>query len=118
MNRRDFLSFRLTKQGKVLEISCRALYMRCLDARAGVPIGRETVITDYEPWMGEPPAVLVRPSAEALLGQIEEDLQQVTRLRLLESEWLGSTGLGEQLAPLLAAFRSRGGRVEVANTTS
>ena len=118
MNRRDFLSFRLTKQGKVLELSCRTLYMRCLDAQAGASTGHDAVLVDYEPWMGEPPAMLVKPSAEALLGQIEADLQQVTRLRLLESEWLGSTGLGEQLAPLLAAFRSRGGRVEVANTTS
>lgn len=115
MNRRDFLSLRVTRQGKVLELSCQRLYMQCLAAEAAAAVDRDAAI-DYQPWMGEPPAMLARPSPESLLGQIEEDLRGILRLRVLESEWLDSTPLGERLAPLLASFRSRGGRVELAES--
>jgi hypothetical protein len=113
MNRRDFLSFRVTRQGEVLELSCQRLYMQCLaaDAATCAAIDEEQ---DYQPWMGEPPAVLAKASAESLIDQLAEDLRRVDRLRVLESEWLGSTALGDRLAPVLAAFRSRGGRVELA----
>ena len=86
--------------------------MRCLDAQAGADTVCDDA-ADYEPWMGEPPAVWLKPSAEALLKRVEEDLRRVERLRVLESEWLASTDLGERLAPLLASFRARGGRVEL-----
>ena len=48
----------------------------------------------------------------SLLRQVEEDLKNADVLRVLEAEWLASTGLGDQVEPLLAAFRARGGRVE------
>jgi hypothetical protein len=111
MNRRDFLSLRMTRQGRVLELSCRGLFMQYLDADAGGSAARDAAL-DHEPWMGEPPAVLERPTAEVLLARVAEDLARVERLRLVDSEWLDSTALGPRLAPLLASFQSRGGRVE------
>jgi hypothetical protein len=117
MNRRDFLSLRVTRHGKVLELSCQRLYMQTLAAEAAAGLGYDAA-TDYQPWMGEPPAVLEAPSAESLIGQLARDLHEVDRVRVLESEWLDSTTLGERLAPLLASFRARGGRVELAERLS
>lgn len=56
--------------------------------------------------------VLGLPSVDDLLSRVEEDLRQVRRLQVMETEWLESTGLGERIAPLLASFRARGGQVE------
>ena len=32
VSRRDFLRLRTTERGRLLEVSCRALFMRCADA--------------------------------------------------------------------------------------
>lgn len=110
MNRRDFLSLRVTREGKMLELSCHALYMRCLDTRTGESaVDRATF--DHEPWMGEPPASFTWPTTDDLLAQVSTDLEGVQRVRLLEPEWLASTDLGHRLTPILAAFRARGGEV-------
>lgn len=111
MNRRDFLFFRTTSTGRTLELSCRSLYMRHLDSERLARAGRSPEL-DYEPWMGEPPTVFARRTDASLLRQVENDLKNVDVLRMLEGEWLASTGLGDQIEPLLAAFRARGGRVE------
>ncbi len=107
LSRRDFLRLRRTEQGRVLELSCRTLYMRLADARlAPEPAG------EWEPWMGEPPAVLQRRTAEDLLGTLEADLRDVQVLRLVEPEWLESLAEAPALARVFAAFAERGGRVE------
>ena len=116
MNRRDFLRLRTTPTGRTLELSCRSLYMRYLDSEslaAAEPQGSEF---DHEPWMGEPPTVFARRTAEALLRQVEADLLNVDVLRVMDGEWLAPTGLREQIEPVLASFRARGGRVEFART--
>ena len=108
MNRRDFLALRMTRHGRTLELSCQGLYMRCLEVK---PCEVEAADA-YEPWMGEPPTVWARPSADELLTRLREDLRDVQRLRVMESEWLESTSLGDRVRPLLAAFRAQGGQVE------
>lgn len=107
MSRRDFLRFRRTERGKVLEVSCRAMFMRCTDAA----IVSEPV-EDWEPWMGEPPAVLHRRSADDILQSFEQDLADVQVLRLVEADWLESIAGAARLQAAIAAFTARGGIVE------
>ncbi len=107
VSRREFLRLRPTVRGRLLEISCRTLFMRCSDA--GLECGTSS---DYEPWMGEPSAVIRREPAEAILGRIEHELNDAQIVRLLEPEWLSSLTCAERLQSALAAFLGRGGVVE------
>lgn len=109
ISRRDFLRLRRTERGKVLEVSCRAMFMRCADAA----IVSEPV-DDWEPWMGEPPAVIQRRTADELVASFERDLGDVQVLRLLEPEWLDTMAGAVRVQTAIAAFRARGGIVEVA----
>src|SRR5262249_16830163 len=111
MNRRDFLFLRPTPRGRTLELSCRALYMRTLDAQAPTTQA-DGAVFEHEPWMGEPPPDFHKSEAEDLVRQIETQLEGVDVLRLLDEEWLEPTGIGDRLDPLIAAFRARGGRIE------
>ena len=77
LSRRNFLRWRTTERGRILEVSCRALFMRCADAT----IVHEDVVA-WEPWMGEPPSVIHRRSADDLLEGFEQDLRDVRVLRL------------------------------------
>jgi hypothetical protein len=107
VSRRDFLRLRPTARGRLLEISCRTLFMRCSDA------GLEPATSsDYEPWMGEPSAVIRREPAEAILGRVEHELNDAQIVRLLEPEWLSSMAGGARLQSALARFRERGGVLE------
>ncbi len=110
LSRRDFLRLRRSERGRVLEVSCRALFMRCADAA----INAEPV-EDWEPWMGEPPAVINRRSADEILGAFEQDLLDVQVLRLHGSEWLDSLAEAARVKAAIAAFRTRGGVVELAS---
>jgi len=112
VNRRDFLFLRTTPRGRTLELSCRGLYMRYLDSESLAAAEPETSVFDHEPWMGEPPTVVERRTAEALLSQVENDLRNVDVLRVLDGEWLAQAGLKERIEPLLASFRARGGQIE------
>ena len=107
VSRRDFLRLRPTARGRLLEISCRTLFIRCSDA--GLEPGNAV---DYEPWMGEPPAVIRREPEAAILGRIEHELDDVQIVRLLEPEWLASMAGGARLRSALARFRERGGVLE------
>ena len=107
LSRRDFLRLRKTERGNVLEVSCRAMFMRCADA---------TIVSEpvdvWESWMGEPPAVISRRTAEELLESFERDLDDAQVLRLLEAEWLDAIEGGARLQAAIAAFLARGGVVE------
>jgi hypothetical protein len=106
-SRRDFfLRLRSTEQGRALELSCRTLFMRCNDGTIAA------AAEEYEPSMGEPPAVFERRTADDILTSLEGELQDVQVLRLLEPEWLEDIAGGDRLAEIIARFESRGGRVE------
>ena len=107
LGRRDFLRLRTTERGRLLEVSCRALFMRCADAM----IVQEDV-PEWEPWMGEPPPVVHRRSADDLLEAFERDLRDVRVLRLLDAEWLDSIERAPRIEAAISAFRARGGVVE------
>ena len=107
LSRRDFLRLRTTERGRLLEVSCRTLFMRCGDST----IVHEDV-REWEPWMGEPPAVIHRRSADDLLEAFEQDLRDVRVLRLLDAEWLDSIEGAPRIEAAIGAFRDRGGVVE------
>lgn len=93
----------------MVDVSCHALFMRLADAG----IVSEPADT-WEPWMGEPPAAFDRPSVNALIEAFEHDLQDAQVIRLLEPEWLEHMPDGTRVQTAIAAFRQRGGTVEVA----
>jgi len=107
LSRRDFLRLRTTERGRLLEVSCRTLFMRCADAT----IAHEDVV-EWEPRMGEPPSVIHRRSADDLLEAFEQDLRDVRVLRLLDAEWLDSIEGAPRIEAAISAFRARGGVVE------
>jgi hypothetical protein len=90
--------------------------MRTLDAQAPTTPS-DGAVFDHEPWMGEPPTDFQKSEGDDWLRQIEGQLDGVDVLKLLDDEWLKPTGIGDRLAPLIKAFRARGGRVEYAKTT-
>jgi hypothetical protein len=90
--------------------------MRFLDSESLARAESGPSVYDHEPWMGEPPAVFAKRTTTALLRQVEDDLREVDVLRVLDGEWLAPTGLREQIEPVLASFRARGGRVEFAKS--
>ena len=93
MNRRDFLRLRVTPAGTTLEVSCRTLYMRAVDASF-----------DDNP-----------PFAE-VIERVDEELRRTDAVRLLDSEWLATPRLQAWVEPLLSAFRARGGLVDRAES--
>lgn len=88
-------------------MSCHALFMRCADAALG-----HTESDDWEPWMGEPPLVVERRSADAVLASLEADLQDAQVLRLHDPQWLESMDDAARMRGILDRFRARGGVVE------
>lgn len=116
MNRRDFLSFKVVREPeRTLDLECHALYMRFVDATRARESSRST---DFDPLEGEPPAQFEAPTVDELLRQLERDLSVVRRLRVLDAEWLQTTGLGDRVAPMLAAFRAKGGVVVFDSTAA
>ena len=91
LSRRDFLRLRTTERGKLLEVSCRALFMRCADAT----IVHEDVV-GWEPWMGEPPPVIHRRSADDLLDAFEQDLRDVAEFYVRLAERARNSGKGKE----------------------
>jgi hypothetical protein len=107
VSRRDFLRLRTSARGRTLELSCRTLYKRCLDA-AGAPSAPET---DYE-MGGEPPLVLAQRTPAEIFAEIARDLDGAQVLQLVEPEWLDSIEGRDDLRAVLDTFRARGGRIE------
>jgi len=107
ISRRDFLRLRRTERGKVVEVSCRTLFMRSADAAIG-----SGEAADWQPEMGEPPAVFRRRSVADLVESLERDLNDAQVLRLIEPEWLDNMAGASRIQSAISAFRTRGGVVE------
>jgi len=107
LSRRDFLRLRTTERGRLLEVSCRTLFMRCADATI-----EHEAVGEWEPRMGEAPPVIHRRSADDLLEAFEQDLRDVRVLRLLDAEWLDSIEGAPRIKAAISAFRARGGVIE------
>ncbi len=107
LSRRDFLRLRRTERGVLVEVSCRALFMRVADA--GLTSDSDDAC---EPWMGEPPAQLERRSVTDVLGAFARELDGATVVRLRDPEWLANMPHAAHVRAVLDAFRARGGVIE------
>jgi hypothetical protein len=112
MNRRDFLLLRRDRSARIVELSCRQLYMRYLDAQVTGDRRGEEGDTVVDPWGSEPPAVFEERTFADVLRDLEPGLRDADVVRLRESEWLACGEVKRGLDDLLASFRARGGRVE------
>jgi len=108
MHRRDLLLFRTDSGKKVFELGCERLYMRYLDTRRPGPPA--TVLDDYR--LGEPEPHLTAASPRELFDGLRRDLAGVDLLRVIGPQWLADADLRREVDALVAALRSRGGRVE------
>ncbi len=88
LNRRDFLMLGKRHDKHRLDLSGEQLFMKFVDARA------TGTTADF-------------------FARVEADLKDVTELRLVGVEWFRREDLGAELAPVLSAFRARGGKVTV-----
>jgi hypothetical protein len=84
MNRRDFLF--LKSSGRDVVLSCEALYMRFLDARA-------------------------EGTTLSLFQNLAEDLEHTREVRLTDTSWLSDAVFRDELDRLLETFRRHGGQV-------
>ena len=89
MDRRDFI---LLGRGRTrtLDVSCERLYMTFVEAR-------------------------MSGSTAALLARLAEQSARARRVRLRETVWLARADFRSALKPVLDAFESRGGTVEMAS---
>jgi hypothetical protein len=110
VSRRDFLRLRPGEAPRVVEISCRTLFMRC---RQAAPLDDPEAVHAHEPWMGEPPPRLHRPASSEVIDALEQELRGAEVLRLVDREWLDGIEEGARLEAVLDAFRARGGTIEL-----
>ena len=113
MNRREFLLFRTEPRGRVVELSCERLYMRCLDTQVtGGQPNESADSAETSPWGGEPPARFPERTPQHVLEELGRELGEVEVLRVVDSQWLVGD-LRRDFENLLALFRARGGRVDI-----
>ena len=114
MNRREFLLLKTEPRGRVVELSCERLYMRCLDTQVtgGQPNEESADSAETSPWGGEPPARFPERTPQHVLEELDRDLRDVEVLRVVDSQWLAGDLLRD-FEHLIAVFRARGGRVEI-----
>ena len=110
IDRRDLLNLRAVRRGRVIEVSCRDLYLRNLDSEY---LSASTRASEEDrPWVGEPPADFKERAALPVLQRLRQDLQDAEVVRILDSEWLKTSTLHEPVEEILKEFRARGGTVE------
>ena len=114
MNRRDFLSLSTRDSKRILDLSCERLYMRYVDASAGIGRPAESRALDRNPraWEGEPPNEIETPTAIELFETLERELADADVLRVRDADWLSSEAFGQEVEARVEAFRRRGGQVE------
>jgi hypothetical protein len=111
MNRREFLLLRTAPRGRVVELSCERLYMRCLDTQVtGWRHHGSAESTESSPWGGEPAARFAERTPQQLFEELDRELRDVDVLRVVDSQWLAGD-LRREFDTLMAGFRARGGRV-------
>jgi hypothetical protein len=110
VNRREFLLFRRDREDRIVELSCRCLYMRCLDAQmTGAEPTEDGEAPD--PWAHEPPAILERRTAAQIFEEIAFGLSEADVLTLVDREWIRDPAMNARLDALIADFTKHGGRL-------
>jgi hypothetical protein len=110
MDRREFLLLDRRPHGRRFELSCRWLYMKCLDTQVtGQPSSRSS---DSDLQDGEGPAVVDARTIRQLFDDLDCQLRDVDIVRVTHVDWLTGEFRAE-LGGLLHEFRARGGRVQI-----
>jgi hypothetical protein len=86
LHRRDLLLLRLDPERRTLELSCERLLMKLVDA-------------DLDGTRAQ------------IFARLSRELEDVSEVRLTDTEWLARADLARDLEPVLDRFRARGGRV-------
>jgi hypothetical protein len=86
MNRRELLLFGINRRAQPVELSCERLYMKFCDSR-------------------------LDGTTQELFERLGAELKGVESLRLVDTAWLASPELKQQLEPVLASIRDRGGKI-------
>ena len=97
MNRRDFLRLRATKRERVVEVSCRELHRRYLEARID---GGE-----------DPPG-----AADVFFRNLSREFRDVQLLKIADRDSLTDAEFRRRLGDFVASFRAAGGSVEMRGT--
>lgn len=110
MDRRDFLTLRTGRGGRVVELSCRRLHLRHLElisTSADEASSEDAVSTN-----GEPPASFAGESVADVLRSVVNALQPGDTLRVVDRQWLSEPSLTALVEDLARAHCARGGLVE------
>jgi hypothetical protein len=117
MNRRDFLLLRRERDLRIVEVSCRMLYMRYLDARITGAERTESGASP-DPWGHEPASVFENRTASQMFDDMAVGLKDADVLRLVDRQWIRDVELEARLDSLIDEFTRRGGRVDFAGSAS
>jgi hypothetical protein len=110
MDRRQFFTLRRQTRSRTFELSCRWLYMKCLDTQVTGQLASHTSESDLQ--HGEGPAVFDARTTRQLFDDLDRQLRGVETVQVTDMQWL--TGdLRREFGDLMRAFRARGGRVEI-----
>jgi hypothetical protein len=111
MDRRDFLLFRRPKaRSRKFELSCKWLYMKCVDIQVTQQLAGGSGDSDRPP--GERAAVFDEERMRLVFDDLDTRLRDIDTVRVTNMDWL--TGdLRLEFGSLLRAFRARGGRVHI-----
>jgi hypothetical protein len=110
MDRREFLFLKRRSRSRTFELSCRWLYMKCLDTQVTGQLSSHASYSDLQP--GEGPAVFDTRTTRQLFEDLDRQLRDVDTVHVTHMDWL--TGdLRREFGNLLRGFRARGGRVDI-----
>jgi hypothetical protein len=110
MDRREFLFLKRRPLRRKYELSCRWLYMKCLDTQVTGQLSSHS--SDSDPQPGEGPALFDGRTTRQLFDDLDRQLREVDTVRVTHMDWL--TGdLRREFGNLMRAFRARGGRVVI-----
>lgn len=110
MDRREFLLFKRRPRSRTFELSCRWLYMKCLDTQVTGQLSSHSSDADLQP--GEGPALFDARTTRQLFNDLDRQLRDVDTVRVTHMDWLAGD-LRLEFGNLMRAFRTRGGRVVI-----
>ena len=113
MRRRDFLLMRTDGSDRVAELSCEKLFMNYQDLNSGFQVSKEEAGTleDADWWAGEPTLDIGKADPEEFFASVLADLNGVSKVRVLDLEWLNQGEFRVRVETLLLAFKAAGGKV-------
>jgi len=111
ISRRNFLLFKRDESRPTVEISCQRLHMHYMEVQV---TSSADVSGDFDPGMGEAPAVFMERTVDRMFADLERDLSSAAVLRVVDTVWLAPEDLRRRFEMVVQRFRAGGGTVEFA----